>query len=66
MQFESNYYAIVMEQSTGLGAFELLADPQTGAVFPEMGPNMMWNTKYSPMHKAARRYPRHAAASRPP
>jgi len=32
MQFESNYYAIVMEQSTGLGAFELLADPQTGAV----------------------------------
>jgi hypothetical protein len=49
MQFQWNYYAIVKEQSTGQGAFELLADPRTGAVFPEMGPNMMWNTKYSPM-----------------
>jgi hypothetical protein len=49
MQFEWNYYAIVNEQSIGVGAFELLADPRTGAVFPEMGPNMMWNTKYSPM-----------------
>jgi hypothetical protein len=49
MQFQWNYYAVVKEQSTGLGAFELLADPLTGAVFPEMGPNMMWNTKYSPM-----------------
>jgi hypothetical protein len=49
MQFQWNYYAIVKEESTGSGAFELLADPRTGAVFPEMGPNMMWNTKYSPM-----------------
>ena len=49
MQFQWNYYAIVKEQSTGVGAFELLADPRTGAVFPEMGPNMMWNTKYSAM-----------------
>jgi hypothetical protein len=32
-----------------MGAFELLADPRNSAVFPEMGPNMMWNTKYSPM-----------------
>jgi hypothetical protein len=49
MQFQWNYYAIVKEKSSGSGAFELLADPRTGAVFPEMGPNMMWNTKYSPM-----------------
>jgi hypothetical protein len=49
MQFQWNYYAIVKENSTGVGAFELLADPQNGAVLPEMGPNMMWNTKYSPM-----------------
>jgi len=49
MQFQWNYYAIVKEKSTGSGAFELLADPRTGAVFPEMGPNMLWNTKYSPM-----------------
>jgi hypothetical protein len=49
MQFQWNYYAIVKEKSSGNGAFELLADPRTGAIFPEMGPNMMWNTKYSPM-----------------
>lgn len=49
MQFQWNYYAIVKEKSTSNGAFELLADPRSGAVFPEMGPNMMWNTKYSPM-----------------
>src|SRR5579859_4921440 len=51
MQFQWNYYAIVQEKSTGSEAFELLADPQTGTVFPEVGPNMMWNTKYSPMAK---------------
>jgi len=49
MQFQWNYYAIVQEKSTGNKAFELLADPQTSTVFPEMGPNVMWNTKYSPM-----------------
>jgi hypothetical protein len=49
MQFQGNFYASIKEKSTGTSAFELLADPQTGAVFPEMGPNMMWNTKYSPM-----------------
>jgi len=49
MQFQSNYYAIVKDTSTGSGAFELLANPQTGAVFPEMGPNMMWNTQYGHM-----------------
>ena len=47
MQFQWNYYAIVKD--TGQGAFELLANPQTGAVGPEMGPNMMWNTKYGHM-----------------
>ena len=49
MQFQWNFYAIVKEKSTGRGAFELLADPRTGVVFPELGPNMMWNTKYSPV-----------------
>jgi hypothetical protein len=46
MQFQANYYAIVKDTSSGEGAFELLANPQTGAVFPEIGPNMMWNTQY--------------------
>jgi hypothetical protein len=45
IQFQWNYYAIVKDTSTGLGAIELLANPQTGAVVPEMGPNMMWRTQ---------------------
>ena len=49
MEFERNFYAIVSEQSTGVGAFELLVDPWTGAVLPEPGPNMMWNSKYGHM-----------------
>jgi hypothetical protein len=49
MQFTQNYYAIVKEKSSGAGAFELLADPATGGVFPEYGPTMMWNTKYGHM-----------------
>ena len=49
LQFQQNFYAEVKEKSTGTGAFELLANPQTGIVFPEFGPNMMWNTKYGHM-----------------
>lgn len=46
MEFERNFYAIVREADTGIGAMELLVDKRTGAVGPEMGPNMMWNTEY--------------------
>ena len=49
MEFQQNFYAIVKEKSTGTGAFEVLVNKQTGAVFPEHGPNMMWNTKYGMM-----------------
>jgi len=49
MVFEYNSYAIVKEESTGTGAFELLIDPATKNVFPEYGPNMMWNLKYEMM-----------------
>jgi hypothetical protein len=49
MEFEHNFYAIVEETDTGIGAMELLVDKWTGEVSPEMGPNMMWNTKYG-MH----------------
>ncbi len=49
MQFEWNYYAIVKDTITGQGAFELVAEPETGYVYPEMGPNMMWNTRYGHM-----------------
>jgi hypothetical protein len=50
MEFEENYYAIVREHSTGIGAMELLVDKATGIVNPEMGPNMMWNARYG-MHR---------------
>lgn len=50
MEFERNFYAIVREHDTGIGAMELLVDKITGAVGPEMGPNMMWNTRYG-MHR---------------
>ncbi len=48
-EYALNFYVLVKEKDTGLGAFELLVDKYTGAVSPEMGPNMMWNTKYG-MH----------------
>lgn len=49
MEFEQNFYAEVKEKSTGVHAFELLVNTYTGAVYPEMGPNIMWNTKYGMM-----------------
>lgn len=65
MEFQYNFYIIYYEKDTGRGAFEMLiwkqAPPSgygvgggmmggwTGVVMPEPGPNMMWNTKYSPM-----------------
>lgn len=46
IQFQDNFYAGVTEKGTGVVAFALLVNPVTGAVGPEPGPNMMWNTKY--------------------
>ncbi len=49
MEFSKNYYIEVVEEDTGIGAMELLVDKSTGYIFPEYGPNMMWNLKYG-MH----------------
>jgi hypothetical protein len=49
MEFERNFYAIAREPDTGMGALELLVGRDSGAVGPEMGPNMMWNARYG-MH----------------
>ena len=49
MVFNQNAYAIIEEKSTGMMAMELLVDHATGNVFPEYGPNMMWNLKYGMM-----------------
>jgi hypothetical protein len=52
MVFDNNAYVRVFEQSTGIGAFELLVNPSTLAVTPEPGPNMMWNLKYAGLNHA--------------
>lgn len=49
MDFAWNYYAEIKEKDTGIHAMELLIDKYTGRVSPEIGPNIIWNTKYSPM-----------------
>jgi len=46
MEFSRNFYAEVEEKDSGIHAMELLVDKSTRRVYPEMGPNMMWNTKY--------------------
>jgi hypothetical protein len=46
MIFDNHAYAEIVEKDTGIGAMEVLVDPNTKAVYPEMGPNMMWNLKY--------------------
>jgi hypothetical protein len=49
MVFDNNAYARITEKTTGISAMELLVDPASLTVFPEQGPNMMWNQKYSYM-----------------
>ncbi len=49
MEFEYNFYVMFTEKSSGVNAFEALIDPYTGDMYPEPGPNMMWNTKYGMM-----------------
>ena len=49
MIFDNHAYAEIIEKSTGIGAMEVLVDPATLDVFPEYGPNMMWNLKYGMM-----------------
>ncbi|MBI4284423.1 MAG: hypothetical protein HY670_00785 [Chloroflexi bacterium] len=53
MEFAFNFYAEVEETATGVHAMELLIDRYSGQVYPEMGPNMMWNTKYGMMGSQA-------------
>jgi hypothetical protein len=48
---DSEYYFSIIEEDTGRGAMELLVNQYTGDVFPEFGPNMMWNLKYG-MHNS--------------
>lgn len=49
MIFTNNAYARIVEKSTGIGAMELLVNSSNLLVYPEYGPNMMWNQKYGHM-----------------
>jgi hypothetical protein len=49
MIFDNHAYAQIVEKDSGIGVMEVLVDPTTQAVYPEMGPNMMWNLKYGMM-----------------
>ena len=49
MIFDNHAYAQIVEKDSGIGVMEVLVDPTSQAVFPEMGPNMMWNQKYGMM-----------------
>lgn len=46
IEFTNNFYANIEEQGTAVGAFELLIDRNSGAVYPEPGPGRAWNSKY--------------------
>ena len=48
-EYTLNFYVQIYEKSTGIGAFEMLINKYTESIYPEMGPNMMWNTKYGMM-----------------
>jgi hypothetical protein len=49
MEFSNQFYVQIKEQSTELGAMELIVEKFNGLVHPEPGPNMMWNLKYGHM-----------------
>jgi hypothetical protein len=42
---DSPYYISVVEKDSDQGVFELLFDPYRKVIYPEYGPNMMWNTE---------------------
>ncbi len=42
-------YEVEFREKAGIHAFEILIDKATGDTYFEMGPNMMWNTKYGMM-----------------
>jgi hypothetical protein len=48
-EWEFNFYVEYKEKNTGTKAFQMLIDKHSGTISPEMGPNMMWNTKYGMM-----------------
>jgi hypothetical protein len=52
MRFENNFY-VLLDETDGRPATEVLVDPATGGVTLEYGPAMMWNTSYGMMSGTA-------------
>ena len=48
-EYTNNFYVLITDKTSGNGALELLINKYTGSIYPEMGPNMMWNTQYGMM-----------------
>jgi len=48
MEFENHFY-VELKEDSGKYSHELIVDKATGSIYPEMGPNMMWNIKYGHM-----------------
>jgi hypothetical protein len=48
MQFANNFY-VLLTDTQGKPATEVLVDPETGVVTLEYGPAMMWNARYGMM-----------------
>jgi hypothetical protein len=48
-EYTNNFYVLVTDKTSGNGALELLINKYTGSIYPEMGPNIMWNTQYGMM-----------------
>jgi len=48
-EWEFNFYAEYKEKSSGIKAFQIVVDKYSGIISLEMGPTMMWNTKYGMM-----------------
>jgi hypothetical protein len=46
MIFDNQAYAQILDSETGIGAFEVVVDPDSRTVYPEPGPNMMWNSEF--------------------
>jgi len=45
LAFGDSYYTVLLDRSSN-AVGEVLLDRYTGSVYPEPGPNMMWNTNW--------------------
>ncbi len=49
-EFANGFEVELKEEATGAKAYEVLVYKKGGQIITEMGPNIMWNTKYGPMN----------------